>query len=88
MELLDFNVPSYTSFTNYDGLLFSMNVNGITYSGRTTVSGDLTSNGAGNRVGGDSTINGTFNLNGLVNDGVSPDSLSFSVTVKFTNMPH
>ncbi len=79
--LLEFSIPSLNTASNYKGNLYMMFINDSGYVGPIIVSTTMINNG--NR-----SYNGTFNISGTVMNLESSDSVTFSGSGTFTNMPY
>jgi len=80
-ELLLFDVPALKNFDAYFSPLAEIFLQDTIYVGTATVSGTITGNG--NHTG-----NGSFNLQGMVaSEYNATDSVPFTATITFTNVP-
>jgi hypothetical protein len=86
--ILSFTFPSLYSFKNYYDSSVSLSIRDTTCSGHATVFVTITGMDSSILATPSPTINGNFNMSGTVSDGYSPDSISFSSSGTFTNMPY
>ena len=87
-SVLSFSLPSINSFTNHNDTSVSINFRDTIYLGHAVVSVTITGRDSNNLATPSPTINGNFNMSGTVSNGFSVDSLSFSSSGTFTNMPY
>jgi hypothetical protein len=87
-SILIFTLPSINSFTQHNDTSVLINIRDTAYTGHAIVSVDITSMGNNNYAEPTPTINGSFYMSGTVSNGYSSDSVSFSSSGTFTNMPY
>jgi len=80
-ELLQFDMPGTKSVANYFSPYVEIYFLDSLYSGTAVVSGSISKNG-------NNTCNGNFSLQGMVVSSYGIDSVAFSASGTFTNMPY
>ncbi len=93
---ISFSLPSINSFTNHYDTTVYMDIGDTTYAGYASVSVDITGVDNNKYKEPPSTMSGTFNMSGTIlyghsTNGVnsfSLDSIPFSSSGTFTNMPY
>ena len=88
-SILIFTLPSTSinSFTDHNDTSVLINIRDTTYSGHAIVSVTIAGQEGNLNATPSFTTNGSFSMSGIVSNGYSSDSVSFSSTGTFTNMP-
>jgi len=87
-SILIFTLPSNKSFSNLNDTSVLINIRDTAYTGHAMVSVNITSTESDGYTEPTPTINGSFNMNGKVSNMYNSDSVSFSSSGTFTNMPY
>jgi len=87
-SILIFTLPSNKRFSNLNDTSVLINIRDTAYTGHAMVSVNITSTGSDSYTEPTPTINGSFNMDGKVSNMYNSDSVSFSSSGTFTNMPY
>ena len=86
--ILGFTLPSINSFTNRNDTSVLIYILDTTYTGHAIVSVTISKVNSTLYQEPTPTVNGSFDISGTVSNGYRLDSVSFSSTGTFTNMPY